>query len=92
MPSIELLNYGRPSIESIRKAFKDDFNANFPNEEGLVTAIKLHLMSQSDLRIIQQENSSIEAMLNGRVLGDDRWVAAMFERWNAILDFKCFGS
>lgn len=92
MPNVELLNYGRPSLESIRKAFKEEFDVAFPNEEALVVAIKLHLMSQSDLRIIQQENSSIEAMLNGRVSGDSRWVEAMFERWNGYLGFQCFSA
>ncbi len=89
MPAnLDLLLYGRPTKEEISAEFAKDF----PEEHYLVAAIKLHLMSQSDKRIIEQQNSSIEDMLNGRVRGDTTWVKQMYERWNALLGFRCFGN
>lgn len=58
----------------------------------MVRAIRLHLMSEADKRIIEQQRSSIEDMLNGRVEGGASWIPQIYERWNALLGFKCFGS
>lgn len=90
MPRVDYgeLMAGRPSRQQIAQAFQDGFQ----EERYLVAAIKLHLMSQSDKRIIEQQNSSIEEMLNGRVRGDTTWVQQMYERWNALLGFCCFGN
>jgi len=79
---------GQPTQSELAQAFKAGFN----DENDLVRAIRLHLMSQFDKRLIEQNNSSIEDMLNGRVRGDGRWVILIFARWNALLGFRCFGS
>lgn len=86
--NLDLLLYGNPTREQICEEFRNDF----PEEHYLVKAIKLHLMSQSDKRIIEQQNSSIEDMLNGRVSGDNAWKRQMYDRWNAFLGFRCFGN
>lgn len=90
MPRVDYdeLMTGRPSRQQIAQAFQDGFQ----EEHYLVAAIKLHLMSQADKRIIEQQNSSIEDMLNGRVEGNTTWVQQMYERWNSLLGFRCFGN
>ena len=85
---IELLLYGKPTANQISAELAKDF----PDEHYLVAAIKCHLMSEDDKRIIEQQNSSIEDMLNGRVRGDTTWVQQMYERWNSLLGFRCFGN
>jgi hypothetical protein len=85
---LDTLLYGDPTPEQISDSFRQDF----PAENYLVAAIKRHLMSQNDKRIIEQNNSSIEDMLNGRVRGDTTWKQQMYERWNSSLGFRCFGN
>lgn len=79
---------GKPTQAELAQAFQ----AGFDDESDQVRAIRLHLMSQFDKRLIEQNNSSIEDMLNGRVRGDGSWVTLIFARWNALLGFRCFGS
>jgi len=88
MPNLDLILCGRPNLTELQEAFKQGFD----QEHQLVSAIKLHLVSPSDNRIIEQERSSIEDMLNGRVEGGAEWVSKMYERWNSFLGFRCFGS
>lgn len=84
----EYVFIGRPSRAELAQAFREGFD----KEEYMVKAIRLHLMSEADKRIIEQQRSSIEDMLNGRSGGEGSWVLPIYERWNALLGFRCFGS
>jgi hypothetical protein len=85
--NLDLLLYGHPTKEQIVAEFHNEFL----EEYHLVAAIKKHLMSEADKQIIEQNHSSIEDMLNGRVRGDTAWQEQMYGRWNTFLGFRCFG-
>lgn len=65
--NLDLLLHDNPTAEQIREEFKKDF----PEEHYLISAIKRHLRTESDRQIIEQKDSSIEDMLNGRVANND---------------------
>ncbi len=75
--------------EGIRLYFRD---GEFFEESHLVTAIRKHLLTPQQRRILADLNLSIEDILNGRVTGYSEWaVDAIFDEWNVKLGFRHFG-
>jgi len=91
-PEIELdyLLSGNPSWEQVAEFFK---LGEFDEENYLVAAIKKHLRTPEQKKILEDLDLSIEDCLNGRYGGDkEPAVDAIYTAWNEKLGFQSFGS
>ena len=95
LKNVNLLDIGdilhsRPSWEEVQKFFLE---GEFGDEPYLIKAIKIHLLTENQKKILVKHDITIEDALNGRNGGKS--VAAVykiFNEWNKKLDFHDFGS
>lgn len=86
----DLLN-GKPSWPEVQKFFMEN---EFGDECYLVQAIKIHLITPAQKKILFKYDLSIEDTLNGRYggkKGEEAAVEKMYKQWNEKLGFNNFG-
>ena len=91
-PTIELdtLLFGTPSWNEVVDFWQ---RGEFHGEEYQVPAIKKHLRTDAQRKILADLDISIEEMLHGRIDSQAGNVAvkAIFEEWNKKLGFHYYG-
>ena len=83
-----LLN-GNPTWQEVQKFFLEE---EFDREEYLVKAIKKHLITPAQKKVLFDIDASIEELLNGRISGKyEKKIDKIFKEWNSKLEHKHFG-
>jgi hypothetical protein len=88
----ELLENDNLPWEQVQKYFLE---SDWDDEEYLVEAIKLHLRTPQQKKILDSMDLSIYDILNGRygdVAGQDKKIEKIYQEWNDKLGFKNFGN
>ncbi len=84
---IDMLLNGTPTWEQVVEWFKETSD----DEHWVVAAIKKHLLTEEQRKLMFEADISIEDLLNGRVQIGSDLVTKIFNEWNAKLGRKQFG-
>ena len=86
------LLHGKPTWEEVQKFFME---GEFDDEKYLVQAIKSHLITPEQKKLLFKFDLSIQDILNGRYggkRGEETAVSEIYSSWNEKLGFHNFGS
>ena len=89
MIDLDELISGNPSWDQVIEFWRDD--GDFCGEEYLVQAIEIHLLTESQRKLMFDNRLTIEKMLNGRYSHAGATVQQIFNEWNTKLGFEAFG-